>query len=96
MGHGVGLVADKIIEPVGAVGVDEAVADPLACTNRFVDVGYDFECGFDAIFVCLTGLQGFDVIFAGESEDVKGFFTGKGDKLARLRPVDLSFRQSCS
>ena len=34
MGDCVGLVADKIVETVGAVGIDEAVADPLSCADR--------------------------------------------------------------
>ena len=33
MGDCVGLVPDEVVETVGAVGVDEAVADPLACAD---------------------------------------------------------------
>ena len=29
MGDGVGLITDEVVESVGAVGVDEAVADPF-------------------------------------------------------------------
>jgi len=50
------LVADKVVEAVGGVGVDEAVTDPLAGTNGLVDVGYDFESGFDAVFFDLASI----------------------------------------
>ena len=96
MGDCVGLIADEVVEAVGAVGVDEAVADPLACAYGFVDVRHDFKGSFDAVFVSLTGLEGFDVVLAGEAKDVEGFFTGKDEEFARLRPVYLWMCQSCS
>ena len=37
VGDGVGLVADEVVEAVGAVGVDEAVADPLARADAVHD-----------------------------------------------------------
>lgn len=85
----VGLIADEVVETVGAVGVDEAVADPLACAYGLVDVRHNFKGSFDAVFVSSTSLEGFDVVLAGEAKDVEGFFTGKGDEFARLRPVYL-------
>lgn len=33
VGDGVGLVADEVVEAVRAVGVDEAVANPLASSD---------------------------------------------------------------
>lgn len=57
VGDGVGLVADEVVEPVGAVGVDETIADPLACADGFVDVGNDFEGGFYAVVFDLTCLH---------------------------------------
>ena len=82
MRYGVGLVADEVVKTVGAVGVDEAVADPLACADRLIDIGHDFECGLNAILVCLTGLEAFDVGLARKAEHVEGFFAGEGDELA--------------
>ena len=78
MGDCIGLIADEVIETVGAVGVDEAVAYPLSRADGFIDVGYDVKGGFDAIFVDLAGLYGGDVGFAREAEDVEGFFAGEG------------------
>ena len=84
MRDGIGLVANKIIEAIGAVGIDEAVADPLACAHGFVDIGHDVEGSFDAIFVAKTLLECFNVALAGEAEDVEGLFTGKCNKLTRF------------
>ena len=64
MGNSIGLVAHEVIEAVGAVGVDEAVTDPLACADGLIDVGDHFEGGFNAIFVAETLLEGFNVVFA--------------------------------
>ena len=89
MGDCVCLVADEVVEAVGAVCVDEAVADPLACAHGFVDVCYDFEGGFDAVFVCETGGEALFVILAGEAQDVEGFFTGERYEVARGGPVYL-------
>lgn len=89
VGDSVGLVADEIIETVGTIRVDEAVAHPLARSYVLIDVRNDFKGGFDTIFICLPGLQGFYIGFAREAEDVEGFFAGQGDQLAGLRPVDL-------
>ncbi len=89
VGDGVGLFAHEVVEAVGAVGVDEAIADPLARTHGFVDVGHDFEGGFDAIFVNLSGREGGEVVFPGEAQDVEGFIAGKGDEFTGFGPVDL-------
>lgn len=89
MADGISLVAYKIIQTISAVGVYEAVADPLAGTDGFIDVRYDFKSGFDPIFVRLTSLQALDVVLTGEAEDIECFVTGKCNELARLRPVDL-------
>ncbi len=64
MGDSIGLVAYKVVESVGAVGVDEAVADPLARADGLIDVGHDFEGGFNSIFVAETLLEGFNVVLA--------------------------------
>ena len=90
VGDGVGLVADEVVEPVCGVGVDEAVADPLAGADGFVDVGHDFEGGFDAVFVCEAGGDALLEVLAREAEDVEGFLAGEGDELAGGCPVDLS------
>ena len=79
MGDGVGLVADKVVEAVGAVGVNKAVADPLAGANGLVDVSNNLEGGFDAVIFDFTGVESGNVIFTGETEDVESFFAGKGD-----------------
>lgn len=94
VGDGIGLVADKVIKAVGAVGIDEAVANPLACSYILIDICDDFKGGFDTVLVCLTGLQSFYVGFAREAEDVEGFFAGEGDKLAGFGPVDLDYVSS--
>ena len=41
---GVGLVADEVVEAVGAVRVDEAVSYPLSGAHALVDIGDDLEC----------------------------------------------------
>lgn len=41
---GVGLVAHEVVEAVGAVRVDEAVAHPFSGAYALVDVGDDLEC----------------------------------------------------
>lgn len=64
VGDGISLVAYQIIEAIGAVGVDEAVANPLACADGLVDVGHNFEGRFNAIFVAETLLEGFNVVLA--------------------------------
>ena len=83
------MVANKIIEAIGAVGIDEAVTNPLACADGFVNVGNDFEGGFNAIFVAETLLKGFNVILAGKAEDIEGLFTGKRNKFTGFGPVYL-------
>ena len=79
VGDGVCLISHKVVKAVRGVGVDEAVADPLACADALVDVGNDFKGGFDAVFVPLAGSQGFDVVFAREAKHVEGLFAGQGD-----------------
>ena len=64
MGDGISLVPHKVVEAVGAVGVDETVSNPLARANGLIDVGYDFEGCFNAIFVPKTLLECFNVVFA--------------------------------
>ena len=84
MGDRVGLVTNEVVEAVGGVGVDKAVADPLTGTDRLVDVRDDLKCRFNAVFFDLADVQCGDVIFPGEAKDVKGFVAGQGDKLAAL------------
>ena len=91
--NGVGLIADEVVEAVGAVGVDKAVADPLAGADRFVNIGDHFESRFDAVIFDLAGVESGDVVFAGEAEDIEGFFAGEGDQLATFGPVDLHQRK---
>ena len=64
MGDGISLVAYKVVKAIGAVGVDEAVANPLARADGLIDVGHDFEGGFNAIFVAETLLEGFNIVLA--------------------------------
>ena len=86
--HRVGLVADQVVEPVARVGVDEAVPDPLARGDGFVDVCHHLEGGFHAIFVGQAcGEPGF-VVLAREAQDVEGFVAGERDEFARGGPVD--------
>ncbi len=79
VGDGVGLVADEVVESVGRVGVDEAVADPFARSDGLVDVCDDLEGGLDAVFVGLAGVQAFYVCFSREAQDVEGIFAGQCD-----------------
>ena len=83
------LVADKIVEAVRRIGVDEAVADPLARTNGLVDVSHDFKGGLNAVFFNLASIEGCNVVFTRVAENIKGFVTGKSDQLAIFGPVDL-------
>jgi len=76
MGDCVGLVTNKVVETVGRIGVDEAVANPLPCANGLIDIDHDFKGGFDTVFFDLASIEGGDVVFAGEAEDVEGFFAG--------------------
>lgn len=66
MGDCVCLVADKVVEAVGTVGVDEAISDPLAGANRFVDVCNYLECGFYAVLIYFASAESSGVILAGE------------------------------
>ncbi len=84
MADGVRLVANKIIETVCAVGIDEAVADPLSGPDGLVHICHDFEGGFNPILIDLSSLQSLDVIFARETQYIEGFFAGKCDELARF------------
>jgi len=88
---GIGLVADKIVETVCAVGVDEAVADPFSCSHtldgqlcsfgvqenlRFVDVCDDFKGRLYPVIINLSGLHRSNVVLSRKSQDVEGIFTG--------------------
>lgn len=89
MADGIGLVADEVIEAVGGVGVDEAVANPFSGACCLADLCDEFECGLDAFFVGFTVLETREVCFAGVLENVEAVFASEGDKFAGLGPVDL-------
>lgn len=55
VGDCVCLVADEVIEAVGAVGVDEAITDPLSSANGFVNVCNYFKGGLYAVLVDFAG-----------------------------------------
>lgn len=88
--YGVGLVANQVVNAVSAVGVDEAVADPLARAHGLVDVGDDLESGLDTIVVDLAGVGSLDVVLAREAEDVVGVLARQADELAAVGPVHLA------
>jgi hypothetical protein len=66
----VGLVANEIIESIGRVGVDKAIANPFSRSDGFLDVCYNLKGGFYAVFVSKACVEAFEVGFAAESEDV--------------------------
>lgn len=68
------LVTDQVVEAVGAVGVDEAISDPLTGANRFVNVGDYLECGFYAVLLNFASAESSGVVLAGESQDIKRIF----------------------
>ena len=96
VGDGIRLIAYKIIETVGAVGIDETVADPLTRADRLINVGHHFEGSFNAVFVAETLLKGFDVVFTGKAEDIECLFTGKRNKFTGFGPVNLATCQCFS
>jgi hypothetical protein len=46
VGDGVGLITDQIVQAVGAVGVDEAVANPATSANALIPL---------AVYIDMTG-----------------------------------------
>jgi hypothetical protein len=94
MGDGVGLVTDKIVQAVGGVGVDEAVANPLTSADRLVNGSNVLNGCLDTILVGLAVVEAVDVALARVAEDIEVILTGKGDQLSRLGPVNLRNSQS--
>ena len=86
---GVGLVSHKVVQAVGAVGVDKAVSDPLSRANSLVDISDNLKSGFNSILFDLTVLNSLEILLSGESQDVEGVLAGKCDELSALRPVNL-------
>ena len=76
MGDSVRLVTDEVVEPVSAIGVDEAITDPFPCANSFVDVSDDFERGLYAVVIDFASAESGGIFLAGEAEDVEGIFAG--------------------
>lgn len=57
--------------------------------SRLANISDNFESSLHAIFIDLTGLDGFDIVFPGESQNVECILAGNGNKLAVLGPVDV-------
>jgi hypothetical protein len=82
VGNRVGLVANEIIESIGGVGIDKAIANPFSRTDGFLDVRYNFKGGFYAVFVGKACVEAFEVGFAAEAEDVGAVGTCKCNQFA--------------
>lgn len=100
MGNGVGLIANKVVESVGAVGVDEAIANPFTSSyaivmsvnvlnsenahSRLANVSDDLESCLHTILLDLSGLHSFDVGLSGESKDIESILASNGHELAAI------------
>jgi hypothetical protein len=58
--------------------------------SRLVDIGDDLEGSLDAIVLHLASLDGRDVVFTRESQNVEGVLASNRDELAAVGPEDLS------
>jgi hypothetical protein len=82
VGNRVGLVPNEIIESIGGVGIDKAIANPFSRSDGFLDVCYNFKGGFYAVFVGKACVEAFEVGFAAEAEDVGAVGTSECNKFA--------------
>ena len=90
MSDGVGLTADEVVESVRAVGVHEAVADPLARLDDLADVGLELKGLLDAFVVDLAAVVEVGLVrVAVKAEDVERVLARDRDEVTGAGPVDL-------
>jgi hypothetical protein len=89
VGDCVCLVADKVVQAVCGVGVDETVSNPLSSPDRLVDGGNQLNSGLNTILAGFTGVQAVDVFLTRIAENVKVFVTSEGNQFTRFGPVNL-------
>ena len=89
MGDGHDLSTDVVVEPVDAVGVDEAVSDPESSLDGLADLPQHIECVLYAVLANFLRVvsSGSDVV-RDVLQDEVGLLRDDTDELASLAPVN--------